>query len=52
MLLVPKAMDVGCFGPSNGATLGMAFGWETLMTMTLVVSQPAGPVNLGGWSAQ
>ena len=37
MLLIPKAFAVGCFGPAGGATLGMAFGWETLMTATLVV---------------
>lgn len=58
LLLVPKAIDVGCFGPSNGATLGMAFGWEVFMTMTLVlviysvaVGQPsfgvAGPAAIG-----
>lgn len=37
MFLIPKAFDVGCFGPSSGATLSQAFGWEVLTTLLLVL---------------
>ncbi|KAI8474889.1 MAG: aquaporin-like protein [Monoraphidium minutum] len=36
LLLIPKAVNVGCFAPGSGVSLWQAFGWELLMTATLV----------------